>query len=284
MNSNPPPVRWAELLPHEFLARQAARSVVYLPMGLCEPHGPITAFGLDTIKADYLCDEAARRFGGVVAPTQGYQIHEVGNHAPWLAEVLGNQRTYLTSLPTHVMLYTFLYQLRAFYNADFQAICVVSGHSGGNQRDFRLAAQLFTEATGMPIFVASDPELVEGLYEGDHAGFYEISQQLYLRPDLVDLRRDFRQQPGTLGRFAQGLDCQEATADVGRDILEKSLTRLGEVVDTLLAGPAQERTYLTHEPIETLYQQLLTRRVEWFTEQPVPTPPPPDSMWRAYCR
>jgi hypothetical protein len=54
--------------------------------------GPLRAvapFGLDTIKAVYLCEEASRRFGGVVAPTQGYQIHETGYHAPWLTEVMG---------------------------------------------------------------------------------------------------------------------------------------------------------------------------------------------------
>lgn len=60
-------VRWAGLFPDEFLARQQAQSVVYLPMGLglCEPHGHIAVMGLDTIKADYICDEAARRFGGI---------------------------------------------------------------------------------------------------------------------------------------------------------------------------------------------------------------------------
>ena len=58
-----PLVRWADLLPEEFLRRQQALPGVYLPLGLCEPHGHIAPFGLDTFKADYLCDEAARRFG-----------------------------------------------------------------------------------------------------------------------------------------------------------------------------------------------------------------------------
>jgi creatinine amidohydrolase/Fe(II)-dependent formamide hydrolase-like protein len=64
-------VRWADLRVEEFLAQLHACPVVYLPMGLCEPHGHVAPFGLDTIKADYLCDEAARRFGGIVAPTMG---------------------------------------------------------------------------------------------------------------------------------------------------------------------------------------------------------------------
>ena len=87
--------RWAELLPREFLARQQQLPLVYLPLGLCEPHGHAAAFGLDTLKAEWLCEEAARRFGGIVAPTQGYQIHETGYHRPWLAEVVGDVNPHL---------------------------------------------------------------------------------------------------------------------------------------------------------------------------------------------
>src|SRR5436305_14805523 len=82
-------VLWEHLLPEELEGRLAARPVVYLPLGLCEPHGHIAPFGLDTIKARYLCEEAARRFGGIVAPAMAYHIHETGYHAPWLEEVMG---------------------------------------------------------------------------------------------------------------------------------------------------------------------------------------------------
>ena len=78
------PVRWVELKPEEFLRRLAERPVAYLPMGMVEPHGHAAAFGLDLIKAEYLCDEAARRFGGIVAPPQTYHIHETGFHGTWL--------------------------------------------------------------------------------------------------------------------------------------------------------------------------------------------------------
>ncbi|OGX61612.1 MAG: hypothetical protein A2189_02530 [Paenibacillus sp. RIFOXYA1_FULL_44_5] len=45
-------ILWAELLPYEFKQRLAECPVVYLPLGLCEPHGQISASGLDTMKAD----------------------------------------------------------------------------------------------------------------------------------------------------------------------------------------------------------------------------------------
>ncbi|MDG0791825.1 creatininase family protein [Cohnella ginsengisoli] len=163
-------VLWAELLPHEFKQRQEACPVVYLPLGLCEPHGQVSAFGLDTIKAEWLCEEAARREGGIVAPSMGYHIHEAGYHARWLEEEVGEENPHMTGIPPAVMLHLFLYQLRAFANAGFSTIVVVSGHSGGNQLDLRLAAEQFMKRVPVQVWVRSDPELVEGLYEGDHAG------------------------------------------------------------------------------------------------------------------
>ena len=41
-------VAWEYLLPEEFERRLAARPIVWLPLGLCEPHGHIAPFGLDT--------------------------------------------------------------------------------------------------------------------------------------------------------------------------------------------------------------------------------------------
>jgi creatinine amidohydrolase/Fe(II)-dependent formamide hydrolase-like protein len=53
--------------------------IVYLPMGLCEPHGHIAALGLDLLKAEYYCEQAADRFGVVVAPAQGYTSTNVAS-------------------------------------------------------------------------------------------------------------------------------------------------------------------------------------------------------------
>lgn len=277
--------RWAELFPDEFLARQAQQPVVYLPLGICEPHGHISTFGLDTFKADYLCDESARRFGGIVAPTLGYQIHEAGFHAPWLAEVLGERPAFMTGMPPHVMLYFFLYQLRSFYNAGFQTAIVISGHSGGNQRDFRLAGNIFQSFSDMNVMVYSDPELVADLYEGDHAGKYEISQSLYLRPDTINLLAiNQMNEPDSLGRFAQGEDAAEATAEMGKDIIEKSLGFIGKIISDILKKQESSLQMMDYQTVENLYQQLLDRKAEWCTLQKWDTQvaAPADSRWKEY--
>jgi creatinine amidohydrolase len=263
-------VRWAELFPDELLERIKQTPIVYLPMGLCEPHGHIAVMGLDTIKADYLCDEAANRFGGIVAPTQGYQIHEAGYHAPWLEEVVGEVNTYMTSLPPHVMLYFFLYQLRAFHNAGFKAAIIISGHSGGNQNDFRLAASFFEKYSSMKVRVFSDPELVSGKYTGDHAGKYEISQLQFIKPEFINLGAASRsKEMGSLGRFAQGEDCLEASAKMGKDILEESLTYLNTVTHQLKEGFSSTNPgMMQYDTVEKMWAELKSMQHQWETVRP----------------
>jgi creatinine amidohydrolase len=259
-------VRWADLLPEEFHNRLQAVPVVYLPLGLCEPHGHIAAFGLDTHKADYLCDEAARRFGGIVAPTQGYHVHETGYHAPWLKQVMGAVNPRLGALPPDVIYRTFLFQLRAFVNAGFRLVIAISGHHGGNQVDLRLVAREFCADYPITVHVHSDPELVEGQFPGDHAGRYEISQLLYLRPDLVDLSRVQRVVSDPLGRFAQGTDAAEATADYGRQIIEASLARIGKwVADFLADSKVDDVPFIEFGALDPIWERIAAQSDNWRT-------------------
>lgn len=226
-------VRWDRLKPAEFLQRQAECPVGWLPMGLCEPHGHVAPFGLDTIKAEWLCREGASRFGGIVAPTVSWHIHETGYHAPWLAEVMRGVNPRLGALPPHLVLETLFYQLRALRNAGFGAAIVISGHHGA-QEDLRMVGDVFSEAFDFPTCIRTDPELVAGRFTGDHAGRYELSQLLAIRPDLVAMERADRAGSDPLGRFAQNPDVFEASAEEGREILELSLETLGTVVSELV--------------------------------------------------
>jgi creatinine amidohydrolase len=258
-------VRWEDLLPREFLQRLDELPLVYLPMGLCEPHGHVAAFGLDTHKAVYLCEEAARRFGGIVAPTQAYHIHETGYHRPWLDEVVGSVNPRLGSIPPDVLLRMLVFQLRAFVNAGFRAVIVVTGHNG-NQPDLRIVAEEFLHDGPVRVVVVSDPELVAGDFDGDHAGRYEISQLLHVRPDLVRLDRVGDAGTSPLGRFAQGDDAALASASQGREIIEKSLAALGAIVDGCDLLPSQpDAPFVTIEDAEQVWQRVAARADEWCT-------------------
>lgn len=259
-----PTVLWEELLPREFHERLAEEPTAYLPMGLCEPHGHAAAFGLDTIKAEWLCKESARRHGGIVAPTQTWQIHETGYHRPWLAEVIDegvNPR--LGSVPPDVLLRMLLFQLRALVNAGFRRVLVVTGHNA-NQHDLRLVAEELRRDRPVQLIVVSDPELATPRFPGDHAGRYELSQLMHIRPDLVDLGRVDERVTSPLGRFAQGEDAARASAEYGRDILEASLLELALRAEAL--GPhVDEITPLTLEETEVIWARVVARTDEWCT-------------------
>lgn len=278
-------VHWEKLLPKEFFERQQTCSVVYLPLGMCEPHGHIAPFGLDTLKAEYLCEAGAQRFGGIVAPTLGYQIHECGYHARWLQDVVGEKNAAMTAMPPDVMLRFFIYQLRAFANSGFSSILVLSGHAGGNQQDFRLVANAFAEAFGVAVEMYADPELVEGKYEGDHAGKYEISQLLYLRPELMDMDRVGEVSVNPLGQYAQGEDAKEASADLGKDIMEACLASIGKSVEAFRSkAKSSQGRNITYQEVEAVWQKIEKKKSEWVTLQPWEGQEEVDahSKWKSY--
>ena len=259
------PVKWEHLLPKEFRQRQAEKSLVYLPMGICEPHGHIAPFGLDTLKAEYLCETAAERYGGIVAPTLGYQIHEAGYHARWLEDVVGEINPNMNAMPPEIMLKFFLYQLRSFANAGFQNVFALTGHAGGNQDDFRLVATEFEKETGVKVIVKADPELVEGKHQGDHAGKYEISQLLYLHPELMDMDRieDIKNE---LGQFAQGVDANKASAELGKEITEDCLLGIKKRIDLLPSKITKKQPKLiTYEQTEAIWKKVLKQKQNWKT-------------------
>ena len=257
------PVAWAELRPAEFIKRRDFMPVVYLPLGLCEPHGHVAPFGLDTIKAEYLVTQAACRFGGIVAPTVAYHVHEVGYHAPWLREVMGNVNPLLAAVPPHLVLEGLLYQFRAFRNAGFKAVVAITGHHA-NQQDLRLAAEIFDRHHHFEHFVRSDPELVAGRFQGDHAGRYELSQLLHIRPDLVRMSRADDVHTSDLGRFAQNPDVADATAEEGRRIIDASLDTIGRAVaDFRLDAP--DPPFIPMADMVAVWDDLRAREKDWIT-------------------
>lgn len=63
-------VRWERMFPDELEAAFEECPVAYLPYGLCEPHGPQNALGLDAIRAHGVLCLAAQAHGDIVAPPE----------------------------------------------------------------------------------------------------------------------------------------------------------------------------------------------------------------------
>jgi len=173
----------AELLsPAELDARLSQQSIVYLPLGTLEFHGPHLPIGLDALTAHGVCVDAASRAGGVVAPAvyQGFG----GGHGryPWTIMMADGE-----GIAAH---------LRATFARleDFavETAVVFSGHFAPEQLDLidRVAAEWNGDGTHALRVVATAVNRCESApLAPDHAGRFETTLLAGIRPDLVRLDR-----------------------------------------------------------------------------------------------
>jgi creatinine amidohydrolase len=243
-----------------------------LPLGICEPHGQIAAMGLDTFKAEFICMETAKKAGGIVAPAMGYHVHEAGPSAKWLEQQVGETNPHMTSLPPAIFFRLFLYQLRAFHNAGFRAAVILSGHGGAHAQDLKKIAGCFAGQTGMKVWYGTDFELVSELYPGDHAGKYEISSLMHIRPDLVDFSlSSLENQEDSGGRLALGHDAMEASQAYGKCIAEACIEALSRIVEDISRYASRQEASdfrLTYDDIEAMYSSLFRSPEGWASVKP----------------
>lgn len=283
-------VKWSECFPHEFRRRLAEQAVVYMPIGLCEPHGQISAFGLDSFKAEFICEETAKIAGGIVAPTMSYHVHESGPSAKWLETHIGETNPFMTSVSPAVFYHFFLYQLRSFYNAGFETAIIVSGHGGAHAEDLRIVSAEFAKYTSMNVWYGTDFDLSAGTYQGDHAGKYEISALMHIRPDLVDFDlRAYEQEPNAGGRFALADNATEATSEYGEQILQTCIRSLTLIIERLQLDKGKwkagfDRVPLTYAQVEEIWRSLLASGRDWSAMRPRPDQPTvaKQSRWKQF--
>lgn len=284
-------VRWERMFPDQLEAALTACPVVYLPYGLCEPHGPQNAVGLDALKAHAICCRAAEAHGGIVAPPDYWHIHEIGLYASWAAEWAGEARPWLTALPPWQHFKNVCYHLRAVDALGFHAAILLTGHYGPNWEDLKTLLALLqphfaTRLYGLPDFEANQPGFNnDGKATGDHAGKVETSLLWALEPQSVDISR--LPAAGTPGpHFAMGPNAYQSDRRVGERMVEDEVRWLGAKAAELLAA------YETHKPAQRHPLSFMDLEQIWATEV-LPklsafktmqylgrTPPPADSRWQ----
>ncbi|MFC7310467.1 mycofactocin biosynthesis peptidyl-dipeptidase MftE [Streptomyces monticola] len=162
----PPPRRLADL-PWPQLAESAARSVLVVPLGATEQHGPHLPFTVDTDIAGALAERLARaREWVVLAPPVAYGSS--GEHSGFPGTLsIGREATEL--LLTELV-----------RSADaFAAVGLVSAHGGNAVPVRRAVARLRREGRTVHFWEPSgDPA-------DSHAGRAETSAMLALRPGAV---------------------------------------------------------------------------------------------------
>ena len=288
-------VRWERMFPDELEAAFAECPVVYLPYGLCEPHGPQNALGMDALRPHGAACLAARKYGGIVAPPEYWHCHGYGIYAAWAHPLIGQARPWRTCVPPWVFLKNLCYHVRAVDALGFHGAILFSGHAGPHTRDAETLIELLQPHVGARLGALMGGGVLESHFpddrgSGGHAGRGETSLLWAVEPDCVDLSR--LPEPNTPGpHFAMGADAREASRRLGEEIVEKVADGLGAKAQELL--DAYERLKPTHPPltfedIERIWEQEVRPHLSGYASMQDAAngqePPSEDSRWHAQWR
>ena len=174
-------------------------AVVVLPVGATEQHGPHLPVGTDHFAVEHIAVEAAKgvadRLSVLVAPALPYGSSH--HHLPFSGTLsLGTETYYrvITDLVESLLI------------DGFRRVFVLNGHGGNNEliqlavRDLALRRPAELAAASYWTIASDDLVKVEanryGRFPG-HAGTFETSLVLALRPELVREPRPHRDDAGT---------------------------------------------------------------------------------------
>jgi creatinine amidohydrolase/Fe(II)-dependent formamide hydrolase-like protein len=266
-------VQWEMMFPDELEQAFQETPLVYFTYGLCEPHGPHNALGLDELKAHAIAVRAAQAHGGIVAPPDYWHIHEIGGYAIWADEEVGRPpRTWLTAMPPWQHFKNICYHIRAADALGFQAAILLTGHYGPNWEDLRELVRLVQPFVGTRLY--SLPEFEsnykgfsgDGSQTGDHAGKVETSLLWALRPECVDVSRipaEYRRGE----QFAMGRDAGDSNRQVGERMVADEVEWLGNKARELLAEYTRlqpAHNFTTFEIVERVWAEVVAPRLPAF--------------------
>jgi mycofactocin precursor peptide peptidase len=216
--------RLDQVTSHE-LARRGWGTLLVVPLGSTEQHGPHLPLGTDTMVANELCDRLAQRRDDVLVATP-LGIGASGEHQEFIGTI---------SIGTDVLAAVLTEVVRSA-RSSFRGVVVVSGHGGNAAALARASTTAMREGDDLLCFSPS----IEG---GDaHAGRSETSMLLALDPSLV------RQDEVVIGTLTP---LSEIASDL-RDGRLKEVSPTGILGDPTAASLGEGRALL-----DMLSNQLL---------------------------
>ena len=259
-------VQWELMFPDELEEAFDQCPVIYFTYGMCEPHGPHNALGLDALKAHAIACKTAERHGGIVAPADFWHIHEVGGYAVWADKEIGHpDRHWMTAVPPWQHFKNVCYQIRTADVLGFHAGLLLTGHYGPNYIDLKRLVEILQPFVGTRLYALPEFESNykgysgDGSETGDHAGKVETSLLWTLKPECVDVSRI--PQNFVQGKmFAMGKNAKEANRKVGERMVEDEIKWLGLKAKELLNEYASEKpkhTFRTFAQVERVWQQIV---------------------------
>ncbi|WP_181157430.1 creatininase family protein [Microbacterium sp. MYb62] len=165
------------LSPQQIAERLAAASVVYIPLGSLEFHGPHLPIGLDALTAHGLCLQAAEVGGGIVLPVVHHAVGGEHSRYPW---------TIMSASPSAIetLLTETLARLSDF---GVRRAVLLSGHFADEQRDLitRVAERWNATDAALRAVARTLGQAPQPPVAPDHAGRFESLLLHSLAPELV---------------------------------------------------------------------------------------------------
>lgn len=189
------------LRPGEIMAEKERCSIVYLPIGPLEWHGPAMPYGTDPLMAQELARAAARITGGVVMPT--LFVGTERERPSYILEAKGfedpNQYVIGMDVPKNPMksfyaredMFALIVRehLRLLVQQEYKLIVIVNGHGACGQKGNleRLAIE-FSNETASKVIVSMPDPLEEGeTFDFGHGTLMETSIMRGLYDEHVEL-------------------------------------------------------------------------------------------------
>jgi creatinine amidohydrolase len=171
-----------EMTSREFAQKVNDKSVVILPIGSIEEHGPHLPLSTDCIQPMHVAERVAKKTGAFIAPFLYYGVCNTTRHYPGTL-----------SVSFEALRLTVRDILSELVRNGFRNIVVLTGHDGQDHvAALRMAAREVVRESKVRILVFSDYDI---LYRGQllpqedgHAGMGETSRIMAERPKLVKKR------------------------------------------------------------------------------------------------
>jgi creatinine amidohydrolase len=197
-------VRYEEMLPYEIVSRRVKFPAAFIGLGLLEWHSEHLAVGNDALKADKLCEMAARHSGGFAFPTLWYGEPRVtglmeANYDPngaikakmGFKQVKFGEMYFGKTADEQVQFYqALLYHMLIQMNTlEMKAVCFLCGHYPIYDWARPVVEQFNAKFTDTRAFAGTETHYTpKSKFVGsDHAAKWETSYLWHLRPDCVDM-------------------------------------------------------------------------------------------------
>lgn len=219
---------YSDLKPREIEAIRKQTPVAFVPWGALEWHSGHAPIGLDSVKAEGICKELAKRRGGLVLPAIPMGVNTIKPYKGF---------PHCIDIPFDLAARVAETFCRELADEGFRLVILFTGHYPPEQIDALRegADRAAGETDGTRFEVWSDNHFLGDAFQADHAGATETSFQMHFVPGSVD--------PGRLPDRALSLDMDGitgedprlATAERGARQLEQVLALAIPELDRLLA-------------------------------------------------